>query len=394
MNVLEMTPAKAIAAKSNVRVGLVRSDDADAKQVVGVLGTVPGVSIVQPKLNDLLRAGQDVPHYDVLLLEVDQFEEREIEAFTSIKNSVRDVPIIVVSEALPDQQLRTLMKLQPADWLKTPLSAMELKSAIGAAVKSSRANQNLVHAVIPASGGAGATTIAVAMADILAHRLRKTNNTVGLVDLDFSQGNCALYCNISGELNLQSVISNPTRIDPQFVQLIQKKHDNGFFAYSGKRRDIVNNENVFELVLRLLDAVSTQHFHTILDLPVHETDWRNDVFHTVNTATVVCEPNLPSIKQCLDVLEILKSRKDALGAVRVIVNKRVTGFFSPQRINKKQIQELLGSVEVLYLPFEPATTNEAINRGQMLSAANPSSSMVKVLTKYVEQVIAPKEAKK
>lgn len=394
MSVLEPTSPHTEVSQSNARVALTRISSGEGPSLSSLLAGGRGLTVLTPSPEDLVHTVGHSHDYDVVLLEVDSFQDNETEVFNSIKNLSPDLPIIVVSEALPDSQLRALMKLQPADWLKKPVTLTEIGSAIASAVKHNRSSSNKVHAIVPITGGAGATTIAVALADMLARRQAKGGGSVGLVDLDFSQGNCGLLCNLVNPINLQSVISNPTRIDQQFVQLIQRKHESGFNIYSYKRREIVTHENNYETVLRLLDAVSSQHAHTILDIPVHETDWRNDVLQTVNTVTLVCELNLPSLKQCLDTLEILHQRKSATSSVNLIINKRVSGFFSPQRIKQKQVEELLGQTAVHYLPYEPSTTNEAMDRGQMLSATNSSSKLVKELGKYLDRVVAPKTASK
>lgn len=378
----------------NARVAVTRGPGVSGSSVASIISSGRGLHVSTPSIEELVRKATASHDLDLVILEVDDFKSDEVEAFNSIKSLSAELPIIVISEALDDGQVRALMKLQPADWLRRPVNPTDLGAAISAAIKQTRSSANKVHAVVPIMGGAGATTVAVAIADLMARRLGKSGASVGLVDLDFSQGNCGLLTNLVNPINLQSAISSPTRIDHQFVQLIQRKHENGFSVYSYKRRELVTHENVYETVLRLLDAVSSQHLHTVVDIPVHETEWRNDVLQTVNTVTLVCELNLPSLKQCIDVLEVLKKRKDGGAAVNLLINKRVKGLFSPQRIKQKQVEELLGKVSIHYLPFEPSTTNEAMDRGQMLSATNSSSKLVKELGKYLDKAILTKAAAK
>jgi outer membrane protein insertion porin family len=90
------------------------------------------------------------------------------------------------------------------------------------------------------------------------------------------------------------------------VNLLQQKHDHGMIVYSFKRREVVTSLNCYELVLRMLDVVTMQHAHTVLDIPYYETDWRQDVLSGVNTVTIVCEMNLPSIKHAMDLLDTIR----------------------------------------------------------------------------------------
>src|SRR5690606_37398700 len=108
-------------------------------------------------------------------------------------------------------------------------------------------------------------------------------------------GSCGYYLNLRSNFALESALSQPSRIDSEFVRLLEQRHPAGFYVYSFRHRDTVTHLNCYELVLRLLDAVSFQHSHTVLDIPYYETDWRQDVLAAVNSVTIVSDITLPSI---------------------------------------------------------------------------------------------------
>ena len=326
---------------------------------------------------------------DIVVMDIASVSAAELEMLSSVRGHYGDVPIVIVSEALDDAQVRKLLKLKIHDWLRKPVNFGEFLNSIQSGIRTSKQSSTRVHAVISAVGGAGATTVAVSLSEILAHALAKdkSKGSVALFDLDFSTGACGYLLNLTSGFNLDSVISNPSRIDSEFVNLLQQKHEHGMIVYSFKRREVVTSLNCYEMVLRMLDVVTLQHAHTVLDIPYYETDWRQDVLSGVNTVTIVCEMNLPSIKHTMDLLESIKGIGGPRKPVTVLINKRNKGLFSGDRIPKAKLKQLFGDTPFDYLPDEHDQLAEAMDRGVTLSDVNSSSKFLKALTKYANDVI-------
>jgi pilus assembly protein CpaE len=331
---------------------------------------------------------------DIVVLDLMNPSTEELEVLVEIRGNYGDVPVIIVSEALDDAQMRKLLKLKIHDWQRKPLAQADFHASLNSSIRNAKQLSTRVHAVISAMGGAGGTTVAIAAADALARKLAKSKESVGLFDLDFSSGSCGMMLNLSATLNLDSVITHPERIDQEFVGLIQQKHGHGFNLYSFKRRDFVTHLNGYEVVLRLLDAVTMVHAHTILDVPYYEVDWAQDVLSAVNTVTVVCELNIPSIKHALDMLRTIRALSGAPKQVNVLINKCETGLFKRKRIPEAKLRELFGETAFRMLPRDDATLSEALDRGVVPSDVNARSRFEKEINRYVAEVmLAEKVAK-
>jgi len=343
--------------------------------------------------DEMMRTpGAFVP--DIVVVDIATVSATELEMLSSIRGNYGDVPIVVVSEALDDAQVRKLLKLKVHDWLRKPVVFGEFLNSIQSGIRTSKQSSTRVHAVISAVGGSGATTVAVAMSEVLARKIGKdrSNGSVALFDLDFSTGSCGYLLNLTSGFNLDSVISNPSRIDSEFVNLLQQKHEHGMIVYSFKRREVVTSLNCYELVLRMLDVVTVQHAHTVLDIPYYETDWRQDVLSGVNTVTIVCEMNLPSIKHTMDLLETIRELPGGKKPVTVLINKRKRSLFGGDRINKAKLKQLFGDTPFDYLPDEYDLMAEAMDRGVTLSDVNASSKFLKAVTKYVNTSVLAEKA--
>lgn len=322
---------------------------------------------------------------DLVIVDLQELEAEEVQILTSVRAQAPTVPIIVLSPDLPPEAMRQLFKFNVQDWLNQPVTADQLLASVMASVRKSKVRKNRVHAVVSSVGGAGATTAAINMADLVATKMFRKKPNVALFDLDFSTGNCGYVLNMVNRFNLGSVIETPQRIDSEFIRIIQQRHKRGFYLYSFKRPEMNTDLNGYELVLRLLDAVSMEHGQTFLDLPYYETEWKEDVLAAVNTCTLVTELNLPAIKHTIDMIERIRGLRGESFPVRIIINKRVSSLFG-QRISKRKLRELFDGVPFYFLPLEPNLIGEAVDRGMLPSEISSRNSFIRSLTKYLKAI--------
>jgi len=343
----------------------------------------PGYRFEVVSADEALRApGAHKP--DIVMLDVETFAVEATSLLSAIRADHPDAPIIILSNPLEESQIRALIKLRVHDWLTKPLNPLDFQNALQGAIRNTKQNNNRVHAVISAVGGAGATTVAISIADIIARKAAKGAGSVGLFDLDFSMGSCGYYLNMRNTVNLEGVITNPSRIDHEFVSHFQQQQDNGFYVCSFKHRGMVTHLNCYELVLRLLDVVTAQHVHTVLDIPYYETEWREDVLAAVNTVTLVTELNLPAIKQTLDLLKTIKALPGAsTRPITVLLNKHEHRLFGGGTIKTAKLKELFGATPFEYLPRDSDVLADAMDRGLAPSEINSSTRFLRALSKYV-----------
>lgn len=366
------------------RILLVNAEGAESREVETLFDTAPRI-MVMPIKPEQLHAELSQANADLIIVNSVGVSEKEIELLNELRAEAPDVPLIVTTEDLSSEQTRRLFNFKIHDWLPKPLSSEDLLASISKGIRSNRTTNNRVHAVISCVGGAGATTIAVCMADLAANKLLKKRGSVALFDLDFSTGNCSYVLNQVSNFNLASVSATPQRIDAEFIRVIQKKHDRGFYLYSFKRPEINTDLNGYELVLRMLDAVSVEHEHTFLDIPYYATEWRDEVDSAINTCTLVTELNLPAIKHTLDLVEKLHKQRGEDFPIQIIFNKWQTRLFG-QRIGKKKLKELFGDIPMYHLPWDPSLIGESVDRGVTPSEVTQRAAFLKKLLKYMKSI--------
>lgn len=372
------------------RILLVSGEEAASDEIKTLVGSSWRVIVNEVeagKIGEELSADST----DLVVVNLKTLTDNDAELLSNIRSVAPMVPMIVTSDLLSPDQTRRLFRYNVHDWLQKPIDGKDLMDSILKGVRTQTGgSSNRVHAVVSCVGGAGATTLALSMTDIAATTLYR-KSSVALFDLDFSLGDCGYLVNMTNAYNLANVAATPRRVDAEFIQLIQQKHEHNFYLYSFKRPELNSEINGYELVLRMLDAVSMQHEQTFLDIPYYETDWKDDVLRAVNTCTLVSETNLPAIKHTLDMVERIKKLRGETFPVQVIFNKWESSLFN-QRIGRKKLKELFGDVPFHFMPNARTQIGEAVDRGVLPSVVAKRSRLLKALRKYMTQLKQTQDA--
>ncbi len=369
------------AARSH-KVMVAYSSSNRAQEVEEFLSLSSRFNSMLVEMGNLAGVEMSIPA-DVIIVDLQKVNDRELDILTELRARFVGIPLIIVSEALSEAQMRRLFKLHVHDWLSKPLDKKQFYASLQSAVHNAKIIESQVHAVVSASGGAGATSISISMAQMLARSKGKVRSTVALFDLDFSTGNCGYILNQPSAFGIDSVIESPSRIDAEFVNIIRQQHSDHFNIFSFKRPDMVIQPQSEELVLRMLDAVSMQHDHTILDIPYYETPWKQEILAAVNSISIVCEMNLPSLKHARELVERVSAARSDSYSLNVLVNKYESSWLG-NSISQKELKELFGDVSVTTLAADASTMNESFNRGVLPYEVNGRSKFLRDLTKFVK----------
>ena len=337
--------------------------------------------------DDLLgkRTDVDAENFDLLVLDAGDGTLLESSVVQEMRRKFADLPLIIVSEPLTDQRMRLLLKLNGSDWLKKPLDRKSFLDLVSSHVQMAHSGDNHVHAVVSAVGGAGGTSVAITLADALARVKKKVQPSVALFDLDFSTGACGHYLNLLNEYDLQPVIANPSRVDMEFIDIVKKKHERGFSLLSFKQPGVMLSPKGGELVLRMLDVVSFQNNHTVIDIPHYETAWKDDLFSAVNSVHLVTELTIPALRQAKDIYSRIKKLRSDDFPVQVIANRHRTRLFS-FGIGKKDTSKIFKQSNTVIIDDDWGTMNEAVNRGILPIEVDPRSKFVRHIEKLAEAV--------
>ena len=293
-----------------------------------------------------------------------------------------DTPILVVSTELAPDRARHLVRLGAVDWLRKPVDPKELVNAVVQNDGLSRSGDSHVTTFVPASGGAGATTLALSAAAFLARRAGASDETC-LVDLDFETASCSSYLNLACEFELKDVVARPERLDIELLDVIKLEREPGITLFSFERPEMPFTDNGRDFVLRLLDLVAFRHRNVVIDLPNLSTPWFDDVLRNSNRIFIVCEFNIPSLRQARQLVRRVRETRGSADVVTVVANKKARSLFG-QPISRKDAQKIFGDREVRIVSRDDLLMSEALNRALLPDDISPRSRMVKDMRKLFE----------
>ncbi len=334
---------------------------------------------------DLLQAP------DVLLLEVDTGERRDIDALERImRRHFPGVPVLVtaVESALPI--IRRLMRLGVADFLPQPVSAEDLKGALEHAARSRRESatpqrSGKVLAFLKAGGGVGATTLATQAALSLATRRRADRGGVCLLDLDIQFGAAALYLDLDDRIGLADLLDDPQRLDGELLRSVMAQHRCGLDLLASPREVVGLDAVTPDLLDACLSLARAEYETVVMDLPGAWTPWVHRALQSCDLTILVTQLGVAGIRQARRQLDAMAANGLGDVAVRVAVNRFESGW--RRRVGIKEAERALGRPIDYLIANDYRVVSEAINQGVALADIRRRSKASQAIRRMVDAAL-------
>lgn len=332
---------------------------------------------IQSTPEKLLSGATDPSSHAVIILDIGNGALLTDPRFKVLGEKLAGAALVVVSEALEADKVRQVIKLRAVDWLQRPLQDQDISAALlqiagGGALAR-------VTTVIGASGGVGATTVALMAGRYLSH-----SGPVALVDLDFQTGSCAAYINAENAFALDDVIANPDRLDAELLDLIKVTYKQDLDIYSFERPDLFFAASAKRFTLRLLDQLTARHGQVIIDLPNLRTPWFDDVVRHSDDLLIVFETNVVGLRHAKQLLRYLEAVRGKTG-ISLLANKtRFKLFGNP--ISRGDVARLLDMQQFYTSERDSALHEDAVNRAMIPFESSPRSRFVKDMNRYFKKI--------
>jgi pilus assembly protein CpaE len=235
-------------------------------------------------------------------------------------------------------------------------------------------------AVLSASGGSGASTIAVNIATVLA----KENKRCTLIDLKPGRGDLAALLDLKPVYHLADLCINVDRLDAAMFDKMLIAHQSGVRLLASPQvfgdTRMVSAQGVSQALAyaRKLGA------NVVVDL--------EDCFHEeqilalrqASSILVVSRLDFTSMRNARRILEHLSSELEIQrGKVRLVINR----LGQPGELPLTEAEEALGGRIAHYVPDDPRTINEANNIGVPAVLRSPKARVSKRLTDLARSVL-------
>jgi pilus assembly protein CpaE len=283
--------------------------------------------------------------------------------------------VIVVGAANDIALYRELMRRGVSEYLVPPLGALQLIAAITALYADPA--QPFVGRQISfcgAKGGSGASTLAHNVAHLISERMGA--NTV-LVDLDLAFGTAGLDFNQDPLHGIADALSQPDRLDPVLMERMMARcgdHLSLFAAPASLERDFEIATETYEEVAQKIRATSP---YVVLDLPHAWTPWKRRMLLTSDDVVVVAEPDLASLRNAKNIVDLVRAARPNDAPPRVVLNK--VGVPGRPEIPIREFGDALGLAPAMVIAFDAKLFGQAANNGQMINEVGPKSKQAESL---------------
>lgn len=274
-----------------------------------------------------------------------------------------------------------LMGLGIHDYLLQPFNEQQLASALikgtagapgSTAPAEKAARPTKIIALIGARGGVGTTTIATALASIIAN---EQDVPTALIDLDTQFGSVALGLDLEPSRGLRDALEKPDRIDTLFLERVMMKPTPNLSILSAEEpfaEQVTPHAQAAEL---LFAALREKFPMLVVDLPRQMNSMTRYVLANADHVIIVSEPSILSLRDALRVKDYVADTLKR-SAPMIVINRE--GYSSKTEPSRGEFAKHLGTEPSAYVPFH-AGIIAATGKGENTAADKKLASAIKPL---------------
>ena len=344
------------------------------------------LELVKGSIIEAEKQGLGNAHPALLVVDLDPQDVGDLNALERIMSQrTGGLPVIVISDHLSETSARDFMRLNISDWCPKPNVESDLLQACERALHSqlaqSKTEEAAFYAFLPAMGGVGNTTLAIQSAFLMA-RKHKQFQTTCLIALDFQNGSIADYLDLTPNLKLDEISSEPERLDEQLLEVMLSRHESGIAVLAAENalRDYGSISD--ELITNMLEMASAKFDNVIIDMPRVWLPWSLDVLLGCDKAYVVTEMTVPGLRHASRLIDAIDAKCEDEIDISVLVNRcrqRLIGG-GINTLRRSDAEEMLAKRLGGFVHEDYRLVREAIDRGVPLYEINKSNKIDRDLT--------------
>lgn len=227
-----------------------------------------------------------------------------------------------------------------------------------------------------ASGGAGATTLAVNSAIMLQQEAAASGASACLVDLDLQFGDVHLQLDLPSQSRLAELVSAPGRLDPRMLQQLMIDGPGGLKVLTADTTPFPLDAMAPETVASILTLARRQHRYVVVDMPVALVQWTATVLRMADRIFLVTQLTVAGVRSTKRLLEMLLESGIDTSRVSVIAN-RSGGKAGAPALTLGQASKAIGLEIQLAVPNDYAPVIESLDQGVPLALSRPGSKVAR-----------------
>ncbi|HTB16109.1 MAG TPA: AAA family ATPase [Bryobacteraceae bacterium] len=317
--------------------------------------------------NLYIRVIQDLERHPDAALIVDLASDPEaaLKVMEKVKQAAPDLYIIASNYHADGETVIAAVRAGANDFLTQPLKRIEFRDAMARLERTPRRTSvtasrlGKIYSFLSVKGGAGATTLAVNFAGVLAQR----KQSVVLIDLDFTANDCAMQTGVAPQHSLTEVGDNLSRLDQALFEGLVTRDPLGFFLVGPP--DQVEQRPVFtEPMFREFANFLVEKYESVV---IDAGRWLSDevalaALQSSSTVFVVLTQDLPAIRNAQRYIAALMRLGFNQDQLKIVVNRYLKKP-GPSMASLEQIQQTLNHKVFYGIPASPAAI-ASVNKGR------------------------------
>ncbi|MBS0490613.1 MAG: hypothetical protein JSR35_11500 [Proteobacteria bacterium] len=330
---------------------------------------------------------------DLALVDVDAHEPRALTAaLDALAASGQAPPVLLVGARLPAGLVRAAMRLPQSDVLEPPYSDDQVREAVfglldaaGAEAPAAAESTSRCWSVVGAVGGAGATTLAIEFAALLAARANR-DHAVCLIDLHLADGAAAAYLGAAAAMGLAEFGPAAERMDAALLAAFTTPIAKGLDLLACPRDPLAFEQISKDAVLRILEIACEAYEFVIIDMPRHRRPWTLEVLAGSDEIFVVSELTVPALLAARALAGEIEAGLPVGVRTRIMLNRLASRMFGPAPSMAEAERALERKAEAgICSDWEAAAAS--VNLGGPISQHRPKSKIVRDVAGVVDRLL-------
>lgn len=347
----------------------------------GLVSQLPGVKAQSRVLNgnahDFL--GSTDLKADVLIHFLGLKAEMELEALSKQSKQDSPVTLIVYDQGMADapKLMRLAMQAGARDFIMGPQLVNDTLASVRKILKEEIYGHSSLTAIVNAKGGAGASTIACALAHAFATNVGMQTL---LLDLDLQFGTQCLRLSLDSPQNLVDALTSIESLDEIALMGYMAKHASGLHVLNRPEREIILPGEIDEKRLkRLIELAHNCYDQLVVDLPRLIDPVFNLVLEQANHILVVMQQELFSVRDAQRMIQIMTQDLGLpLDRIIPVLNR----YERKNNFGLGDVERVLAlSSPIVVVPNDFKNLHMASNLGVPIAEHAPNSPAAKTIQK-------------
>ncbi len=338
---------------------------------------------------------------DVLVLEVADEKDAmiHIEAIRA-EPELEFLHICLLMKQPTKKTIVNLLHHGADDVLSLTPNEIELSSCLArSAVNRSNGNDRSAVAkrrtivFIHASGGAGATTLAVNCALKLNKEAKRYGGSACLLDLDIQFGDADLQLDLSVRSNLLDIIKAPDRLDFRMLENLMIQGPDGLHVLTAPDEPLPFEALEKSTVEKVLSLARRHHRFVVIDMPMALTSWTDAVLKSADHIFLVTQMNVLSLRAARRLLDALQDVNLENAPMSAIAN-RYPSKGQGRKISIAEAEKMLRISVDTTVPSNFGLLINSLDQGMPAVLQQPSTKYCRAIEEILERASALAPPKK